>query len=389
MAPGKNPHISLDSAVRLLTSTMRDPTKANVCATRVGLAADRIEQELEEFSNAAKTKFAKSHPELLRVGIKFLTFPQHPSDFVAMINHMTLCRCDFGQTGMRNLHKPSRRQVNGQGEVDQIVLIFDAVTTISNCLILALGDLTQHKFRNATATGEQNWPQGPDDLLPYGPKDSLIGLERWVASRPFGYIIFKLAGSLATFYVPFAQEVFRSPNLTFPLLRPIEHLESAVDFYDQGDSSSFAKTHFFTLPVRAIFTFFDNLVKHDTALFNQMILARGSWISPILARLTTILATLPMEWSYTRTFVQHMNVFATAKIDPVTGVATMVMERKDFTEINSFDQLKHAFDQMTIARKMGCLNIACPSAAENIRSRLCSKCNLIRFCGEKVSILSL
>ncbi|RDB20376.1 hypothetical protein Hypma_012670 [Hypsizygus marmoreus] len=384
MAPSKNPHICLDSAFALLTSTMRDPMKANVCAMRVSLAADRIDQELEACTSiAAKTKIANSHPEFLRAGIKFLTFTQPPSDHMAMINHLTRCRCDFGQAGMRNLHKPSRYRLDGRVQIDSFTLIFDAVATLSNCLILALADLTQHKFRNANASGEQNWPQEPDDLLPYGPKDSLIGLELWVAAPPLGYIIFKLAGSLALFYIPFAREVFQSPKFTFAFARPIEHLKEAIKYYDEGDSSSLARTHFLTYPVRTIFEFFDNLHHCDNPQFNVMVAARGSWISHVLSRLTTILSTLPMAWSETRSLVQFMTAYANAKIDPVTGVATVKFERELLTELPFVDGLRDAFEEMVEARKMGCLNITCSSAAEIIHSRLCSGCNLIRFCGEK------
>src|ERR1700730_11562187 len=95
-----NPQQSLKSAVEVLTSTMRDPMTANICAIRLGIAADRIDQALEACTSIAeKTKIAKSYPELLRAGIKFLTFKQSPSDYMAMMNRLMTCRCDFGQIG--------------------------------------------------------------------------------------------------------------------------------------------------------------------------------------------------------------------------------------------------------------------------------------------------
>ncbi|KAG5651790.1 hypothetical protein H0H81_007402 [Sphagnurus paluster] len=356
---------------------------------RLSLAADRIDQELEACTSiAAKTKFAKCHPEFLRAGIKFLTFKQPPSDHMAMINHLTPCHCNFAEAGMRSLHKPSRYRLDGRIEIGLVTLVFDAVATLSNCLILVLNDLTPHRFRDGnTTTGEQNWPQGPEDLLPYGPKDSLIGLELWVAGPPLGYIIFKLAGSLAVFYAPFAREVFQSPQFTFAFARPIKHLEAAVDFYNEGDSSSLARTHFFTYPVKTIFEFFDHLGHCDRPQFNIMIVARGCWISPVLARLTTILSTLPMEWSKTRASLQFMTAYANAKVDPATGVCTVKLERELMTELPFFDALEKAFNEIIEVRKMGCLNIACSSGADIVHSRLCSKCNLIRFCGEKASFL--
>ncbi|KAG1772982.1 hypothetical protein EV702DRAFT_976237 [Suillus placidus] len=382
-----NPQKSLKSAVELLTSTMGDPMKANVCAIRLGIAADRIDQALEACTSIAeKTKIAKSYPELLRTGIKFLTFKQSPPDHVAMMNRLMTCHCDFGQKGMRNLHKPPRYRIDGRVQVAAAILVFDAVTTVSNCLILALADLTQHKFRSGNANArEQPWPQGPEDLLPPGPKDSLVGLEHWVAAAPLGYIVFKLAGHLAKFYVPFAREVFQSPHFTIALARPVEHLKEAVKFYDEDDSSPLARTHFFTYPVVAILEFLENLLDCDTPQFNIMITARGRWISLILARLTTIMSTLPREWSKTRTFVQYLTAFANAELDPVTGVAMIKFERKLMTELPHFDELENAFNVMVDTRKMGCWNTTCSLALDTIHSRLCSKCNLIRFCGKKAS----
>ena len=389
MSKDRKPNMTLGSAVELLTTTMQDPLKANVCAVRLGVAADRINQALEGCSSiAAKAQLAQSYPGLLRAGIQFLTFKRQPPDQIAMLNHLTTCSCDFGQTGMRQLHNPSRYRPDGRVEFTTITLIFDAVTTVSNCLILALANLTQHKFRNANANkaGDLNWPHGPADLLPHGLKDSLVGLEFWVTVAPHcGYIIFKLVGYLSLFYVPFAQEVLESPN--FALARPVQHLKEAVKFYDEGDSSPLARTHFFISPVMTIFEFFSDLQRCDTPQFNIMIACRGSWISPVLARLTTILSPLPQEWSKTRTLVAFMSAYANAEID--RGVVTARFDRESFTELPFFDAVEKAFDGMVEARRVGCMNIACPSVpAEVIHSRLCSGCDLVRYCGEKVSNLS-
>ncbi|KZP19708.1 hypothetical protein FIBSPDRAFT_955180 [Athelia psychrophila] len=380
----KNLYLSLSSAVALLTTTMQNPSKANACAARLGVAADVIDQAFEACTSiAAKTKLAKSYPELLRAGIQFLTFKQQPPDHVAMLSRLTACSCDFRQTSMRQLHKPNRFRPDGRTHIDATTLVFDAVATVSNCLVFALADLTQHKFRNANTNkaGDQNWPQSPEDLLPLGPKDSLVGLELWVAGAPLGYIIFKLIGYLSLFYVPFAQEVFK-PNFTMPLARPIQHLKEAVKFYDGGDPLPLARTHFFTYPVMTIFEFFSNLERCDTSQFNIMTTCRGSWISPVLARLTTIVATLPQEWSETRSLMAWMSAWANAEIE--RGVATARFDREHFTELTSFDPVETAFNGMVHARKVGCMNIVCPSLpTEVIHSRLCSRCDLVRYCGEK------
>ena len=408
MATRKNPHISLDSAMGVLTSTMQNPMNANIiCAIRIGLAAGRIEQELEACTTiAARIRIAKSYPNFLRAGIKFLTFNQHLSDHVAMVNHLILCQCDLSRARMRNLHNPS--QYGDDDPLFGCISLFEAVATVSNCIILALADSTQHKFRNASS--KQNyWPRGPEDLLPYGPKKSLIGLELWVTAPPFGHFIFKLAGSLASFYAPFAQEVFQLPYSTFALVRPIQHLEAAVAFYDEDNSSFFTHpiravseffrtlgqsdrarfisflvhTSLFAYPVKAVFEFFHALGECDRSRFNIMIIAHGHWILPILARLTTILSRLPMEWSETRTQVQFLT--ALVNIDPVTR-SIILSEHELSTRLPSLDALEGAFDEIVGIRKRGCCNITCSSASQAAHSQLCHKCDLIRFCGKKVSV---
>lgn len=83
-----------------------------------------------------------------------------------------------------------------------------------------------------------------------------------------------------------------------------------------------------------------------------------------------------------------MSAWANAEID--RGVITARFDRESFTELPSFDAVEEAFNTMVEASKVGCMNIACPSVpAEVIHSRLCSRCNLVRYCGEKVSNLSL
>jgi hypothetical protein len=366
--------------------------KANVCAMRLSIAADHIDQALKACTSIAeKTKIAKSYPELLRAGIKFLTFNQSPPDHVTMMSRLMKCHCDFSRAGMRRLHNPNRYRIDGRVVVDATTVLFDAVSTVSNCLILALADLTQHKFRTAHVNShEKPWPEGPEDLLPPGPKDSLVGLELWVAADPpaLGYIIFKLAGHLAMFYVPFAREIFQSPHFTFALVRPVNHLEEAVKFYDEGDSSPLARTHFFAHPVMAILEFWQNLLHCDAPQFNIMIAMGGNWMSPILARLTSILSTLPPEWNKIRIFMWYLTAYGNAEVDRETGVVTVKFERELMPELPNFGSLENAFDEMVQARKMGCWNITCSLAFDAIHSRLCSKCNLIRFCGKKVDILS-
>jgi hypothetical protein len=187
---------------------MRDPMRANVCSERLAIAADRIEQALEACDSfSEKTKLTKSHPALVREGNKFLTSKQSEQDLRMVIESLKRCRCDFGQKGMRRLHTPSKGRTHSA--TDPQAQVFDALATVAKCVILALSGLTKHQFRSGNSTnGEQRWPQGPEDLLPFGPKDSVAGLDLWVRGLPNAYFIFELAGALALFYAPFGAEVF-------------------------------------------------------------------------------------------------------------------------------------------------------------------------------------
>jgi len=265
------------------------------------------------------------------------------------------------------------------------------VATVIQCILLALSGLSQHKFRTGNSTdGEQPWPQGPKDLLPFGPKDSVAGLDLWVVRPPNGYTIFSLAGRLATFYAPFATEIFR--NFTFTLVRPCQHLEAIITFYHEGDSSPLARERFFTSPINQILQFLDDLLQVDPVRYRRMIVVRGGWLKPILTPLTTILSSQPSEplWIRTRMQVNFLNTYANAKLDPNTGVPLVKFDLDLFAEAaETMNPLEQAFYLLRDTRKLGCCNFHCPLQSEVIHLRLCSRCNLVRFCGKKVSAIAI
>jgi len=387
-----NHDVAVNSAFKLLTSTMRDPMGSELCSTTMAITADLIDRAIVGCDSlSAKIKLARSHPEFLRAGIKFLTLKRSPQDFEAMINRLVQCRCDFGQTGMRPLHAPTSCRTNGRVSDSGSDLVFDAVATVIRCITLALSGLSQHKFRTGRSTDdEQPWPQGPKDLLPFGLKDSVAGLDLWVLRPPNGYLIFSLAGRLATFYAPFATEIFQ--NSTFALARPCQHLKAIIKFYHDGDSSPLARERFFTTPMGQILQFLDDLLQVDAIRYRRMIVVHGDWLKPILPPLTTILSSQPSEslWIRTRMQVNFLNTYANGKLDPKTGVPLVKFDLHLFDEaMETLDLLEQAFYLMRDTRKLGCCNLQCPLQSEVNRLRLCSRCNLIRFCGKKVSVVAI
>ena len=305
---------------------------------------------------------------------------------------MIQCRCDFGQKRMTHLHTFSRRRTDGRVSCRPSDLIFDAVATVTRCIILALSELTQHKFRSGNSSDdEQPWPQGPEDLLPFGPKDSIAGLELWVARQPQGYIIFKLAGRLARFYSPFGAEVLR--NSKFALDWPCQHLEATIASCHEGDSSLLAQLDFFTLPIKAITVFFEDLLFTDLPRFKVMIFLCGDRLKPILTPLATILSSLPSdsESSGAQMMVSLFTSIVNAELDPETGNAMIKLDYNLFTKFDKTTEQKEleaSIFLMNETRKLGCCNIQCPSQYGAVHSRLCSKCTLMRFCDEKVNVFS-
>lgn len=372
------------SAIKLLTSTMRDPMSSKVCRVALSSAADRINQELEGITVSARTKFVKGHPAFLRAGIAFLTVKRTPREHLAMLNHLhSPCRCNLSRDEIARLHtSPSDRMTTDRTIFDMVV------TTVVNCLVLAIADLTQHKFRAGKAkNSQQYWPHGPDDLLPNGLENSIAGLELWVAGPPQGYAVFRLAGRLALFHVPFASELFKLEH-NFTMHRPIQHIQKAIELFNDSSLSDSKPPEAFCQSVKTIVQFFADLMRCDTARFNiTTVLVRNS-MSPVITSLSKLLSTLPLEeWRETRLRVQHIVTWANADVDMKTGLVTACFERSTIEPfLASINHLKSNYEAMAEARKTGCSNITCPSTQEVIHSRLCSQCNLIRYCGEKVCL---
>ncbi|KAF8899498.1 hypothetical protein CPB84DRAFT_1747853 [Gymnopilus junonius] len=173
------------------------------------VAADRIDQALEARpSHSEKVKFARSHPEFLRAGIKFLTLNQNVEDWMAMMEYLTHSRCTFNRP-WKTPHFSNRSRPTGRVIFQVAGYVYDVVSTISTCLILAISNLTQDKFYNGTTTsGKKLWPQNSEDLLPFGSTATIAGLRLWLSTPAEGHVIYKLAVRLALYHAPFSREIF-------------------------------------------------------------------------------------------------------------------------------------------------------------------------------------
>jgi hypothetical protein len=302
-----------------------------------------------------------------------------------MVENLSRCRCNLDQPGIKELHSPTSLDSSlNNSELTQFTNIIHlrfSVHTVIDCIQLALYGQTKHKFRSEKSTTKSNedqpWPQDPEDLLPFGPEDSVDGIELW-AEGPGGYYMYKLATSLALYYHPFSRAMVRPPDYAFAMVRASKHLTGVMDFYDE-DPSCAESQDLFEWPITVIFDYFQLLVNHDK--FYAMMKATGNTISPVLARLSAILAALPAkDWiTDTRVGIEVLSSFAN---NDLAG-----MRKRTAPIANTIrDPVYDAFAEMAMVRKGGCANTTCPNTSGTVYARLCSQCNVMRFCGEHVRL---
>ncbi|KAF8874444.1 hypothetical protein CPB84DRAFT_1752961 [Gymnopilus junonius] len=366
--------ISVSAAFELLTTTMQDPSRVDACAKRMSVAADRIDQALEaRTSLSEKIKFARSHPDFLRAGIKFLTLNQTKDDWESMMKHLTECHCAFPRS-RKNPHYPNRIQTDGRFALGDSVRVFDVVFTVSTCIILALTNLTQDKFYTSmTSSGKTLWPQSPEDLLPYGPNATLTGLTLWLDDPPEGVIIFKLAVRLALYHAPFSKKVF-DPELAVG--RTVLHLATATGYYNKGLSPRQC-LRLFTKPVLAVLDFFEDLTICDIAGFLNMFIGGHAWVQRVFPPVRDILRTMPYEWAKTIRILGYIIGCADADwnedgvLSINVGTAADMLLLHDLPQVNS--GAEHALRALIQARNNGCWNVTCPSASGDDIKLRCQK----------------
>ncbi|KAJ2913526.1 hypothetical protein MD484_g6909, partial [Candolleomyces efflorescens] len=333
-----------------------------------------------------RAKFARSHPRLLRAGIKLLTRNRTAKELSDLTTHLTTCECPNCRLDQTPHSKKDLDKV-GFG-------IMMALPRLAcNFCALTLNESTQHKFRQQK-TGEkaenQPWPLGPDDLLPYGVQGSIEGLSTW-ASGEYGFEgeVIQLGTSLSTLYRPFAQELLRSQSFSVDIL--FRHLRRVIDQYTKGApiDASLGRDLKFEYEVSRTLEFHSPLIDLDQAKYLEMVTGKA-WIASIYEDLMSILAVSPDQTWRTQSVMIYVGLaHAQAKIDPATGKHKVVLDPKEIDRLMPvYNDHASAFETMARARRGACGNITCPDDFEGTRSRLCTKCNLLRYCGQKVIVSS-
>ena len=333
---------SVEAAIKVMTSAMQDPLSSHVCSIRLGEASYRIDEELASFhSTSDKSKFARSHPELLRAGIRFLTTKHEPGiGYQLFRDTMMLCDhdCTIVSRNQRSAVGLAGVRVRGDrctalpSKFEEVWVYYDAINTVSTLIEHSLLDLTRHKFHTShvdagepdeadsdhkiedssssssnnhhhtlgrvSNAAQQKWPCGPDDLLPFGIEDSAFALGLWACTPPFAAGIFKLVGALSSFYAPFSQHIM-GPTEPHPLFNtyPSDFLKHIIEDYDRLSSRTLRRpvpaldfiAHHFSFSMNAVFGLYAYMQRCKMMFPHVIAFYTGPKIVPYFSKIMEIL----------------------------------------------------------------------------------------------------
>ncbi|KAF6751417.1 hypothetical protein DFP72DRAFT_1047739 [Ephemerocybe angulata] len=311
-----------------------------------------------------------------------------------MVIRLAHCRCHNLTQGrgpeaveqLKKLHGSRRDHMSEENNVIRgIFAIRNTVDFLITLITVALSSLTTLKFRPQIAgvdDQDQPWPQSSEDLLPAGLPGSVQGLENWTREKGGTSKVFSLAKALSTHYRPFALALLQPPDYTFAISRPLVHLTAVMDFYQYHSKST--STPGFEDTASAVFDFFQVFFMQDPAdTFDEMIRAKVDEMAPVFERLAAIISSFPGrsgsgpapqdQWSEILIGIQLFLSLGGKRTTLDAGVAQLAQDM--------VDPVRDAVSGMAEARKGGCANLLCPKKIGSVYAKLCSKCDLIRFCG--------
>ncbi|KAJ7105425.1 hypothetical protein C8R43DRAFT_224817 [Mycena crocata] len=353
--------------IAVIRRMLRDPMNTDSCARTIQTGSTMLlinEPDL-------MTKDGRQ-TQLIRAIMYFLTCPRSEEDQRALVRKLNTCRCNMGDPVLARLHhgdKPSDRPFE---QADCDVMLASLCSIISR----ALGHRRAGKLRAAqkeTPAEEQPWPTCEEDIMPGGARSTVNSLLRWVTVPPYGYAVFAVLGSVASFWHPFAQEVFHTPQ-AFSLAA--DHLQLALDRYDSAKPLPTLLRNF-QLPLAAC---------GDEFLLELVILDVQTSVvgmGPILDKMRRI--TIAIEpilknlgapdngfawFGQFRTIMDHLDLHQ--------GDASLTSpgppRPPNPVSHRTFSRLVH------IRNINQCRNLACKSRF-GVTTVLCGKCGIVRYCG--------
>jgi hypothetical protein len=166
--------LSAEAAADLLTRAMADPLGSSICASRMHVAAMRMDQGLKG-STGDRMTFASSFPQFLRAGIRFLTTKRTRTEHYMMCHQLCKCHCDYSELG--HLHAPTDPDAAGTEEthISERIFLGSALNTVISFIHIALASLPRHEFRKKPKDGRvAPWPMSKEDLFPFTLEDTIV-----------------------------------------------------------------------------------------------------------------------------------------------------------------------------------------------------------------------
>ncbi|TEB29027.1 hypothetical protein FA13DRAFT_1793518 [Coprinellus micaceus] len=252
------------------------------------------------------------------------------------------------------------RRLPNQVHISEKILLDNAVKVIINLIHIALAGLPKHEFLPNPENDEiPPWPTNAKDLFPFSLLDTIYGFDFWVEWFGIqGWEIYRLCDLLVGYYQPFSQAILQEP---FP--RPKEHSSSQ---------------EFFILPIQFLTEWFKTLLlQHPQENFREMIRENAATVVPVLTGLRSRLSPLNgAHWENIRVGLKVLVSLANDSVDTLhLGQRTVEVKWKRTPQ--------DALLAMRAAHRGGCSNLGCPHKQEAVQTRVCGKCGILRFCGEK------
>lgn len=389
------PPMPLKTAVEIMVSTMQDPTGPQSCGLKLWYAVGRFRKEMSKHNNnlAGSIRFVESYPDVMRATIAFLTRKQPIADHISMLEHLQKCRCDTSDQDAYDIVHSTTGYYDSRvfpKDTGMDMYTDTGIAFLVDCLVIILGNATPGKFRKtrrhsdpATSRDSQHpWPHGIKDLLPHGLADSLAGLDLWAGDKLRGHHFLRLAGAIARFYPAFGVEIMsKGPQFCLGLLRPAQHLSTAMDDYDKRpeDWKPSERDPRFGVRLSYVLRFLSVLSSCDARPYVAMMgsaFAKQAFL-PVLLRGIGILALPEMTPHFSQELTDMSLVMAVINRKPQDARALP----KELT-----DPTGECFKALRLAHQGGCFNTKCLPKSGVVRDRQCAKCDLIRYCDRKCQV---
>ena len=225
--------IDADFVVDTLLTSLSDPHNPQHCAPFLnGCLLSLFHAEVATHNNAT---LCANRPEFFDTCIRFITATRSTEENNRLQREMSACKCDVSHEQAEQLHDCGATS----GACTYKDLGFMLAHQISSVLLPVRDNGRLHKVernqRRAVRTGKPvPWPRSPQDVLPYGVKNSIAALAAWMEfgfsnDIRLGYNYCIYVGFLASIIALFKREVIL-PILESPTLpgRIISFAESPL-----------------------------------------------------------------------------------------------------------------------------------------------------------------